>query len=545
MLGLLHDLKIKTLASGLIVLLLVAGGVVVGSAYRALQDVEMVEDTWTSFAAGPALKKSILADLRDALGLGGMIHNFKNLVLRGDPAYAEQARDRIRHATAAVAAYREAGVNPVEARALETVEGVLDEYQGRIRFVEQMIARGAPIEDIDREVQNIDDPVIQALETLDRELQARLLQSEQAVQLSLGDARGFTAAMAFTTVTLIAVLIVTFLWFAQMRLVRPLAALMRFIERVGSGDLTQQMRETGRDEVGTLGRYLNAMVESLKEITIQTRNAVQHLNSAAGETLASTQQQTASVEEQFAAVQQTTATLEEISQSGAQMTERAKDIAAAADQASAAGRDGLHAVNQMAEAMSAIKEQAEAVAENIVVLSEKTQAIGEIIATADDIAERSHLLALNAAIEAAAAGEHGRSFSVVAEEMKNLADQAKAGTGQIRAILGDIQQGISSSVMLTEESVKRVMTGRHQAETTQATIEQLAANVQSSVRAFEQVAASASQQQIGLEQVAQALQHIRRASEQTAAGTRQVEEAVASINTLGTQLNQAMERYAV
>ena len=102
--------------------------------------------------------------------------------------------------------------------------------------------------------------------------------------------------------------------------------------------------------------------------------------------------------------------------------------------------------------MEAIREQVEEVAEKIVALSQKTQAVGEIIATVNDIAEQSNLLALNAAIEAATAGEQGSRFSVVANEMKHLADQAKEATVQVRTILGDIQKGINSSVMLTEEA---------------------------------------------------------------------------------------------
>jgi methyl-accepting chemotaxis protein len=97
-----------------------------------------------------------------------------------------------------------------------------------------------------------------------------------------------------------------------------------------------------------------------------------------------------------------------------------------------------------------------------VALSEKTQAIGEIISTVNDLAEQSHLLALNAAIKAAAAGEQGLSFSVIAGEVKNLADQSREATIQVRVILGDIQKGINRSVMLTEEAVKRVESGKRQ-----------------------------------------------------------------------------------
>jgi methyl-accepting chemotaxis protein len=161
----------------------------------------------------------------------------------------------------------------------------------------------------------------------------------------------------------------------------------------------------------------------------------------------------------------------------------------------------------------------------------------------NDIAEQSHLLALNAAIEAAAAGEHGRSFSVVAGEMKNLADQSKQATVQVRSILGDIQKAITSSVMLTEEAVKRVESGRQQAEVADRTIRQLTGNIQQSVQAFQQIVAGSGQQQVGFEQVTQAVKNIGVASEQTAMSTKQSEKAAANLNALAQQLRAAVERY--
>ena len=138
--------------------------------------------------------------------------------------------------------------------------------------------------------------------------------------------------------------------------------------------------------------------------------------------------------------------------------------------------------------MESIREQAEAVAENVISLSEKTQAVGEIIASVNEIAEQSHLLALNASIQAAVAGEHGRSFSVVANEMKNLAAQSKQATVQVRSILGEIQKGITNSVMLTEEAVKRAESGRQQAGVADGAIRRLTESVEESVRAFQQIA---------------------------------------------------------
>lgn len=326
---------------------------------------------------------------------------------------------------------------------------------------------------------------------------------------------------------------------------RPLATFMQFAERVGKGDLTQQAPDARGDELGDLARSLNQMVASLREVASQTRTAAENLGSATAEILASTQQQAAGMTEQSAAVQQTNATIAEISQSGAQISERARQVATTAEATTAASAAGLQAVQDTVTNMEAIREQAEAVAENVLSLSEKTQAIGEIIATVNDFAEQSHLLALNAAIEAAAAGEHGRSFSVVAGEMKNLADQSKEATVQVRSIVGEIQKGINSSVMLTEEAVKRVESGRQQADVADRTIRQLSDNIQQSVQAFQQIVAGSGQQQIGFEQVTQAVKNISIATTQTAASTRQSERAAANLNALAQQLRAVAERYRI
>ena len=106
--------------------------------------------------------------------------------------------------------------------------------------------------------------------------------------------------------------------------------------------------------------------------------------------------------------------------------------------------------------MSTVKEQVESLAENVLALTEQAQQIGEIIATVNKIAEQTNLLSLNAAIEAARAGEHGKGFSVVASEIKVLADQSKKATAQVRQILGDVQKATGSAVLAAEDGTKSV-----------------------------------------------------------------------------------------
>jgi methyl-accepting chemotaxis protein len=333
-------------------------------------------------------------------------------------------------------------------------------------------------------------------------------------------------------------------WLISRGIVTPLGSVVNVAQRIAEGDLrSPKLPDPAQDEIGQLASVFNQMLDSLKDLTGQTASVTGNLNAAAAEILASTQQQAAGTRQQAASVQQITSTMEEVRQSGAQISEKAQAVASVAETTSNSSISGLKAVQETNGTMEAIREQVEEVAENIVALSEKTQAVGEIIATVNDIAERSNLLALNAAIEAAAAGDQGNRFSVVANEIKNLADQAKESTVQVRTILGEIQKGINGSVMLTEEAVKRVETGKQQADVAEQTIRQMAETTLESVQAFQQIIGATTQQQIGFEQVTQGMQDIRQAASQTAASTVQLERAVSSLNAQSQQLRTAVGRY--
>ncbi len=392
----------------------------------------------------------------------------------------------------------------------------------------------------------------QRVDELRKNMEARIAGAQSAIdrltETGREDIRAiYNSAIQSSIVALVIVFLIAVgvAYLIGSSITRRLGRAIDFVTKVGHGDLTQEITIPGKDELAILGQHLNEMAGRLKSMARTTRETAESVHAATAQIRASTQQQSASVAEQLAAVEQTTATLSEITESGAQINRRAQDVAHGAQTVATSSHSGMKAVDDTIQAMDAIREQAEAVAENIVMLSERTQAIGEIIVTVNDIAERCHLLALNAAIEAAAAGEHGRTFSIVAGEIKSLADQSKEATAQVRSNLSEIQHGINASVMLTEEAVKRVAAGKRQTDATQSTIRTMAENIQESVLAFQQIVAGTNQQQIGLEQVIQALQNIREASSQTAAGTRQLEGAAANLNNLGQGLVEAVRNYRV
>ena len=327
---------------------------------------------------------------------------------------------------------------------------------------------------------------------------------------------------------------------------RALEHVVRCARRFAQGDLSvDRIPFSTSDEFGEMATSFNVMVEDLRDQVQQTRSASAAISAATSDIAASASQQAKSLKEQAATVQEVSSTLEEISRSGAQMSERARQVSDSAREAKDVSASGLEAAEESDRAMDSIREQIETVANNIVVLSEKAQAVSQIIESVSDIAEQSNLLALNAAIEAASAGEQGSRFSVVASEIKNLADQAKESTSQVSTILSDIQKGINSSVMLTEEAVKRAETGKGGSVTTERTIRELAATMRGSFQVLEQVIAGTNQQHIGVDQVTQGMTEHRAAAEQSARATAQLEGAAESLNDLGARLEAVVGRFNV
>ncbi|MEX2309752.1 MAG: methyl-accepting chemotaxis protein [Pirellulales bacterium] len=372
-------------------------------------------------------------------------------------------------------------------------------------------------------------------------------QAKQELDRDQLDTASQTTVVALGTATLISIFIGCGV---AIVLSRKMATTVRSLadraKQISEGDLRgEAIVKRGADELGQLADGFNVMLANLRDLTGQILSVTENVNSAASQISSSAKQQATSTKEQAATVQEITSTMQEISQSGGQIVAKAKEVAAVAEQASSASKSGMDAVQNTNRTMEAIREQVEEVAENIVALSEKTQAVGEIISTVNEIAEQSNLLALNATIEAAEAGTEGSRFSVVAGEMKNLADQAKECTVHVRKILGEIQKAINTSVMLTEEAVKRVESGKQQADVSENVIRQISSTTDESIQAFQQIIAATNQQQVGLEQVARGMQDIDQAAQQTATGTGQLEQAVVNLSAMSKQLRTAVASYKV
>ncbi|GIW02314.1 methyl-accepting chemotaxis protein [Roseiflexus sp.] len=321
------------------------------------------------------------------------------------------------------------------------------------------------------------------------------------------------------------------------------AEYLAFTQRIADGDLSQRLEVRQNGALGQLGEGLNAMVASLHAMTLQIQQANAAIASAAAEILAATTQQAASATEQSAAITQTSTTIEEVKAIALQTARQAAQVAQDSQTALQMARQGAKAVEETVNGMGQIRARVESIAQTILSLAEQTQAIRAITTTVAELADQSNLLALNAAIEAARAGEQGKSFAVVAQHVRDLAERSKAATVQVREILSDIQRATNAAVMVTEEGTKGVEQGVTLATRAGQVIHQMSGEVESGAQANVQMAAAAQQQTAGMDQIAQAMTSIQQATTQALASTRQAERAAQDLHTLAQSLQKTIAKY--
>jgi methyl-accepting chemotaxis protein len=319
----------------------------------------------------------------------------------------------------------------------------------------------------------------------------------------------------------------------------------RFAEQVAAGDFSAEVAVDNVGDLERLGHGLNSMSRSLGLLVGEIKSATAQLGSATAEILAATSQQAAATAEEAAAVRQMAASVHELRQAGESVARRTQTVLDTAQKTEAIADAGLLSVEEAVRSTEDGRQRLGGLAERIMGFSERTHEIAEINATVGEIAEKSNLLAVNASIEAAKAGEAGRGFAVVASEVKELAEQSKAATAQVRRIIADIQRSAQAAVIAAEQFAKAsdatVTTSRQSG----AAISSLAGRITDASQAARQNLVAAEQQQAGIEQIALAVDNIEVSSAQTVSATAQVEQSARSLHDLAVTLESIVNRVSL
>jgi len=241
---------------------------------------------------------------------------------------------------------------------------------------------------------------------------------------------------------------------------------------------------------------------------------------------------------QSASVTETAATMNELGVSSKKVSEQAESATEGAKHVMSLAEEGLKTVEQTIEGMATIKEKSGTIAGEILKLSEQTAQIGSIANLVTDISSQINMLALNAAVEAVRAGEHGKGFNVIAQEVRKLADQARKSAERVNGIVVDIQKATNAAIMATEEGTKTIEEGAKLAERTTEAFSGVNASITAAFDSFRQISLNIAQQAAAIKQVMEAVNAITAGSKETAAGIAQTKVGIDRINERARALNE-------
>ena len=329
------------------------------------------------------------------------------------------------------------------------------------------------------------------------------------------------------------------------QITRPLRETLEVVERIAGGDLSHNLRVTRRDDLGVLQQGIARMGTTLRELIGGIRDGVTQIASAAEELSAVTEQTSAGVNSQKIETDQVATAMHEMTATVQKVARNAEDASQAAAAADAEAREGDQVVNQAIDQIERLAVEVGRSTEAMAVLQQESDKIGSVMDVIKAVAEQTNLLALNAAIEAARAGEAGRGFAVVADEVRGLAQRTQKSTEEIQTLVAALQSGtqhvasvMNSSRSLTDSSV----TLTRQAGTSLQGITRTVSNIQSM---NQQIAAAAEQQSAVAEEISRSIINVRDVSEQTAAASDETAKSSIELARLGNQLQMMVSHFRI
>ena len=327
--------------------------------------------------------------------------------------------------------------------------------------------------------------------------------------------------------------------------VRQMKPVMDVAEQASRGDLTGRVPVTTADELGQMGEAFNQFLNNLNGMIGQTAQVVQNVAAAAEQLSVNGSQVSKASREQSSQSIQVASSVEEMSVTANEMARNAQVMATTAQDLSGTAIKGGEAVANSIRGMEAVAHTMRESAERINLLGQRSQEIGEIIRVIEDIADQTNLLALNAAIEAARAGEQGRGFAVVADEVRKLAERTGKATKEISGVIETVQVGTKEAVASMGAGTTEVQSGVSLVKEAGARLNEIVEGVQQVTQMVEQMAASIEEQTRTTEHMAGGVQAVAALSQQNESSVEQVASASSDLSRMAAQLQSDLSRFTL
>jgi methyl-accepting chemotaxis protein len=325
---------------------------------------------------------------------------------------------------------------------------------------------------------------------------------------------------------------------------RAVSAMVSLIKEIAANNLAvEDMPITSQDEIGQAGTALNGMKNSMRQVIQSIAGTAEHVASASEEISSSAAQQAQGAETQKDQTTQVATAMQEMSSTVAQVSENSNLAAEASRQAAETARHGGSIVDDTLGKMRAIAEAVRATAKKVDELGKSSDQIGHIIGVIDDIADQTNLLALNAAIEAARAGEQGRGFAVVADEVRKLAERTTSATKEIAQMIKNIQDETRVAVSAMEAGTGQVEEGVKSTAQAGASLKEIIQMAEQVGEMIAHIATAATEQSSATEQVNQNMDQIARLVKESAVGSQQSAKACQDLSGLALDLQKMVGNF--
>ncbi len=312
---------------------------------------------------------------------------------------------------------------------------------------------------------------------------------------------------------------------------------------VRQGDLASFQARSDDATLAPLLDGFSKVIDTLRTFVREINEAALQLSSSANEVLAASTQHESSSTEQAAAIHETTATMEELKHASAQIAENAGAVARVAEETLNSARSGRGAIAEFIQAMQQIRADGVAVSESITKLLRRVERIGTVVEVGDEIADRSDLLALNAALEGSRAGEAGKGFSIVAAEMRRLAENVLDSTKEIKNLITEIREATAAAAAAADASRQATEAGERLGSVAASAVEGILSGVQETSDAARVINLATQQQRTATEQVVASMGEIEEVTRQTTQASKQATGAAAELTQLAGRLSELIKRF--
>lgn len=317
------------------------------------------------------------------------------------------------------------------------------------------------------------------------------------------------------------------------------------MKQIAAGDLRVRVGYSKHDELGELASNCNQMTAQMGTVIGQVMSASREVAAAAEQISASSDLLSRGLGEQTSQVTQVAAAVDQMAASVSEVAKRSTDAAGAAESSGKLAQSGTEAVGQTVEGIEQIDRTVSASAQSVNTLGQRGQEIGRLVSVINDIAEQTNLLALNAAIEAARAGEHGRGFAVVADEVRKLADRTTKATDEIAVSIRSIQDETKAAVSQMKTGTESVRQGVERSTKAKEALEQIRSSSRDLGSMIQTIAAAAEEQASASGEIGRSVAKIAAISQESAAGVAEATQASRSLAEKAGQLRSMVERFKV